>query len=261
MSCCDLSGSCVEANDLSGCCARNTIPVAQETSEQSLIESTWGLRLRARIQELGEDLSANILHPVLRPPAFEALAAQNGPELTERLNALYIQGVFYFLRFLTLAGQASIFTWRLLGNVASGIKKTFQDEQYVFFKDSSYVYPLSETKLNCPGVPDVEWYYNSKTHTFLTARLYTNSQAYHPHHIPYLTAEVRYNNLVLYDISEFINSIRWAGEEAEAMPNVDHLISVWSLSSGIVLQRSAGMTLSVINTDGAEVQIPLRSQA
>ena len=252
----DLSGC-----DLSGCancsCSEMTMPV----EEQAIVENTWGLRLRARVLELGEDLSANIVHPIVRPPAFEELAERNVSDFQENLTSLYKQGVFYFLRFLNLSAKAGYFLWILLGNVTQGVKKTFQDEQFVFFKDTSYPYLLSDIKLNSPGVPDVEWYYNSKTHTFLTARLYNNSQAYHPHHIPYLTAEIRYNNLVLYDISEFINSVRWAGEESEAMPNLDHLISVWSLSSGIVLQRSAGMTLSVINTDGAEVQIPLRPQA
>lgn len=265
MSLCDLSGySCdvsgcpcpspCDAADLSGSPVRTNTPV----EEQTRVETAWGLRLRTRIQELGEDMSANlqVLHPLVRPPTFEQLAQ---PRVN--LNQVYVNSIFCLLRFLTLSGQALRFLWLLFGNITQGAKKTFQDEQYVFFRGSSYPYPLEDIHLGSPGVPEPDWYYNVKTRTFLSARLYNNSQAYHTHHIPYLAAEVKYNDLILYDISEFINSVRWAGEETEAMPNMDHLISAWTLSSGVVLKRSPQMDVAVINTDGNEVRIPLRSEA
>ena len=252
---CDVSGcSC----DLSG--NPTMSPVPEELDEQSRVEAAWGLRLRTRIQELTEDLSSNliILRPLTRPPSFEQLATAT-PKLN--LNDLYLQGVFCFLRFLTLSAQALQVLWNLCANIGKGVKKTFQEEQVVFFRGSCYPYRLSEIHLNAPGVPEIEWYYNSTSNTFVSARLYNNSAHYATHHIPYLTAEVKYNDLVLYDISDFINRVRWAGEDGEGMPNVDHLVSAWTLSSGIVLQRSPAMNLAVINTDGDEVRLPLRHEA
>lgn len=252
--CCDVSGC-----DVSGCDATVVARANTPVEEQALVESTWGLRLRNRIQ----DLSANfqVLHPLVRPPAFEELALQCRQVPRVNLNQVYMQSVFCFLRFLTLMGQALRFLWLLGGNVVQGAKKTFQDDQYVFFRGSSHPYLLNEIRLGSPGVPEPEWYYNATTHTFLTARLYNNSQAYHTHHIPYLAAEVKYNDLILYDISEFVNSVRWAGEDTEGMPNMDQLISAWTLSSGVVLQRSPQMDVAVINTDGQEARIALRPQA
>lgn len=239
---CDLSGN----TDVSGNIqTSNEIIYPEETSEeQSIVEQAWGLRLRSRIHQLTADLSGNF------PPT---------PQL--RLNELYFESVLYFLRFMNLTGQFLQFLWLLFGNIGKGIRKTVKDDIYVFFKDSSYPYSVLDVQLSGSGTPEIEWYYNASTHTFLTSRLYANSQSYHTHHIPYLTAEVKYNDLILYDISDFINSVRWAGEESEPMPNVDHLISAWSLSSGVVLKRSPQMNLCVINTDGEEVKIPLRNEA
>lgn len=254
-SCCDLSGcdanSCTPETCESTCCTQDVSgSILQnedviQRSEQALVENTWGLRLRARIEQLSSDLSGTLV------PA--------APQL--HLTEIYIQSMVYFFRFLATSGHFLQFLWVLFGNVGRGIKRSFQEDMYVFFKGSSYPYYLNDVHLNRSGVPEIDWYYNAATNTFLTARLFTNSQSYHTHHIPFLSAEVRYNDLVLYDVSEFINSVRWAGEESEAMPSVDVLMSAWSLSSGIVLKRSDQMNLFVINTDGNETKIPLRNEA
>jgi hypothetical protein len=246
---CDISGCNTNTEtDVSG----SSVPVPQ--TEQEIVEYTWGLRLRRRIEQLSEDLSANII----RPPVLQELAIQKMPEL--HINEVYVQFMVYALRFLNTSAQFLQFVWLLFGNVGRGVQRSFQDDVYVFFKDSVHPYFVKDVQLNVSGTPEVEWYYNSKTHTFISANLYNTSETYHTHHVPFLTAEVKYDDLTLYDISEFVNSVRWAGEN-EAMPSVSHLISAWSLSSGIVLKRSPQMKLSVINTDGNETAIPLRNEA
>jgi hypothetical protein len=245
--CCDLSGCECHINetpvtDISG----NTTEAVVEPTEQERVENTWGLRLRTRMDDLSNQFA------LIQAPT-------QVPEL--HLNEIYIQSMVYLIRFLRLTGEFLQFVWLLVGNVGKGVKQTFQQPVYVFFKDSDHPYLVSDVQLNCSGTPEIEWYYNATTHTFVTSRLYNNSESYHTHHIPYLTAEVRYNDLILYDISEFINSVRWAGEDSEGMPSVNHLLSAWSISSGIVLKRSEQMNLNVINTDGNEAKIPLRNGA
>ncbi len=252
---CDLSGNCTSRPDvdLSG-----SIPTQSENPAQQEVEATWGLRLRERISQLGNDLSNNlvVLHPVIRPPSFEQIARYNPP----RLNEIYLQSMLSLIQFLRSSAIFFQFVWQVLVNATKGARRTFRDEVYVFFRDSSYPYLLDSIELNKPGMPDVEWYYNAKTHTFLTARLFETSVHHHTSHVPYLSAEIKYNDLTLYDVSEFMNGVRWAGEENAQMPNVDHLVSAWSLSSGVVLQRSPQMRLFVVNTDGNEVGLPLRNE-
>ena len=256
MSCCDISGcpcdisGCptdTEQTDLSGSLIAQT--------EQEIVEHAWGLRLRRRIEQLSEDLSANII----RSPTFYELANKQMPKL--RINEVYVELMVYILRFLNVSAQVLNFVWLLFGNIGRGVQRTFQDDVYVFFKDSHSPHFIKDVQLHVSGAPEVEWYYNSKTRSFLSANLYNTSETYHTHHVPFLTAEVRYNDLALYDISEFINSVRWAAEENEGMPSVSHLVSAWSLSSKIILKRSDQMNLSVINTDGNQTTIPLRNEA
>ncbi len=256
---CDVSGSVCPC-DLSGCCDltdNEATELVASSDAQTLVETTWGLRLRNRIQQLGEEAgNFQILHPIARPPIVVDYKAT-----TEKLNEFYFQTMMVRLRSFLMTAKCLSSSWTAAQKTGKAVRASFQEQQYVFFEGSSFPYKLDELQLESPGVPAVEWYYNATTNTFITARLYANSQHFTKHHIPYLAAQIKYNDLTLYDISEFINSVRWAGEDGETMPNVDHLVSAWTLSSGIVLRRSSTMVLSVINTDGDDVQLPLRNEA
>lgn len=250
--CCDLSG-CV--CDLSGC---DSCPCIQERVETSQEEND-GLRLRNRVEQLLSDLSGNpaILHPIFRPPVVEELTIVK----TISYHEVYMMSIMYFLQFLNGAYRFLSSSWSLCQNVYKGVKRSLSENVYVFFEDSSYPYALDEIEMKSPGVPSIEWYYNHTTKTFISARLYTNSQHYHTHHIPYLSAELQYNDLTLYNVTEFMNDVRWAGEDGEPMPSADHLVSAWTLYSGVVVKRSDAVSLLVINTDGDEQRVPLRNQA
>ena len=256
--CCDLSGC---PCDVSGsCCETQETELIPASDEQTLVENTWGLRLRNSIQQISEGTAnLQILHPLTRPPSFERLADYNAT--TEKLNEIYLQSMVCLLRFFMIATEILRASWNVTQKTYVAVRDSFRENVYVFFEGSSFPYKVNDLHLDSPGVPTVEWYYNATTNTFITARLNTNSEHFTKHHIPYLAAQIKYDDLTLYDISEFINSVRWAGEEGEAMPTVDHLVSAWTLSSGIVLRRSNTMVLSVINTDGNDVQIPLRNEA
>jgi hypothetical protein len=231
----DLSGSPMNdetSTDLSG---------AEYVSDDEG-QPMWGLRLRSHIQSLTEDT------------ADKTSMVEHTPS---RMNEYYLQSAIFLIRFFNLSAECLQALWQFLTSVVKGVKRGLRDNIYVFFQGSSHPYYLDDIQMTSPAIPPVEWYYNAKSHTFISARLYNTSEQYHTHHIPYLTAEVKYNDLILYDISDFINSVRWAGEEGETMPNADHLVSAWTLSSGIVLQRSDAMALSVINTDGEDARVPL----
>lgn len=242
--------------DVSGCIpSRNTVALSDE---QALVESTWGLR--SRLQQL-EDLSGNVqvLRPLIRPPSFEQLARYKPS--TEYINQLYIQTALMLLRVFTFLSSFLRGTWSVVQTVGNGLKKSFTDDIYVFFEGSDHPYRLDEIRLDSPGVPHIAWYYNATKNTFVTSRLYNNSQHHSFHHIPFLSAEIKYNELTLFDISEFMNGVRWAGEEEEEMPSVNHIVSAWTITSGVVVKRGEGMILAAINSDGNDVNLALRNEA
>jgi hypothetical protein len=152
--------------------------------------------------------------------------------------------------------------WTLFSAVAStsrtiavGVTRSLQTQMYIFFQGSCYPYRAQGTMLAGPGIAPIEWYYNADSKIFLSSSVYNSTNDYETHHLNWLTGEVKYNDLVLYDISEFLQQVRWAGSER---PSPALVLSAWSIHSGIVLHFRQGLVLKTINEDGTESALPLR---
>jgi hypothetical protein len=160
---------------------------------------------------------------------------------------LFLQGVWNFLSYVASTTQT----------VSKGVVRSVQAQLYVFFEHSNYPYRAQEIRLTGPGVAPVEWYYNADKSMFISSALYNTTTDYETNHLEWLCGQIKYNNLVLYDISEFLQQIRWAGR---AKPSVHRVLAAWSLHSGIVLNAGEGLTLQTINEDGTESTLLLRGQ-
>ncbi len=129
------------------------------------------------------------------------------------------------------------------GKITRGVYRSLQTETYYFFKGSYVPYDSRQVKLNVAGVPHVEWYYNPTTKVF--SKQEAEGQ---PKHFPYLTAEVYHDTLSLYDLTSFVENIRWVGGETPPSPN--HILSAWFLETGILLDPTLPLVLQVINENG-----------
>lgn len=148
-------------------------------------------------------------------------------------------------------------TWTFisfLGNtlvkIGKGVKKAFEPENYVFFRDSNFPHRITDVKLSGPGIAPIQWHYDAINKTFISNALFETSQEYNTKHLPFLTGEVKYNDLPLYDISDFIETVRWAAEPNEQHPSIPVIFGAWSLHSGVVLHASEALKLEVINDEG-----------
>lgn len=140
--------------------------------------------------------------------------------------------------------------------VSKNIVRSFQPHIYVFFQGSNYPYRLQEYSIAGPGVAPVEWFFDSDQQLFLASNVYNTTTEYDTKHFEWLSGQIKYNGLVLYDITEFIQEVKWAGT---SRPSPARILSAWSLSSGIVLNFSEGLTLCTINEDGTESVLSLRA--
>ena len=101
-----------------------------------------------------------------------------------------------FLQLLwTLFSRASTTTQK----VSMGVLRSIQTQMYVFFQGSYYPYRAQTTMLAGPGIAPVEWYYNADTKVFISSTVYNSTNEYQTYHLEWLAAEVKYNDLVLYD--------------------------------------------------------------
>lgn len=142
--------------------------------------------------------------------------------------------------------------------VSVSVVRGLQAKNYVFFQGSTYPYRQQEYSLTGPGVPPIEWYYNADTKLFLSSSLVATTDEYQRHHMPWLSGQIRYNDLVLYDITEFLEELYWAGT---TRPSPAHVLAAWSLDSGIVIQNTNKITIQTINEDGTESTLSICGQA
>ena len=170
--------------------------------------------------------------------------------------ALYALVTFNFL--WTVTKSITGFTY----TVGKSVWKTLQPDTYYFFEGYDAAYKASDYTRSGPGVPPVEWVYDSKKKTFMNPMGSQRS-----HHLPWLCAEIKHMNLTLYDITEFVESIRFFHDEGvpsatsvpsvTTVPSAEHVLSAWSLESGILLNKSGSLVLSVIDENGEGEDIPL----
>ncbi len=141
-------------------------------------------------------------------------------------------------------------SYQVTKKVSWSVYSGLQAETYYFFKDSAHPWDARRVNLSRAGSPHVDWHYNADTKTF--SRPENDG---HLHHFPYLTAEIYHGDLSLYDITSFTESLKWTGGTTAPSPN--HVLSAWSLETGILLDPSLPLVLKVITQDGEESSIPL----
>ena len=204
-------------------------------------------------------------HPVL--PDSDTEEDQGQESVQRNTQPLVVHREWYISPEYTMYALVALnFVWDLTKTVTGftytvgkGVWKTLQPDTYYFFDGYDAAYKASDYSKSGPGVPVVEWVYDSKKKTFVNSM---GSQI--SHRLPWLSAEIKHMNLSLYDITEFVESIRYFHDQgvssATAVPSVpsaEHVLSAWSLESGIILEKSGSLVLSVINENGEEQEIPL----
>jgi hypothetical protein len=160
-------------------------------------------------------------------------------------SLLWLQLLWKFVYQLSAATQA----------VSVSVLRGFQGKVYVFFEGSTFPYRLQDHTLAGPGIAPVEWYYDADKKLFLSSGMYNITSEITSHHFEWLSGQIKYNNLLLHDISEYIQQAKWAGTR---QPSPAHILSAWSLHSGIVLHFTEGIQLHTINQDATESVLPIR---
>ncbi len=234
----------------------------QTQTEPTLSPIEQALRDTADDSDMDSAERDDIISEAIDQEMFEANEAVTGPHLSHEQRHVEnphlwifsaeasLQALLWFNFIITLAYQG----FTIVSKVGKGILRSIQSESYVFFSDSYHPYRIQDINLHAPGVASVEWYYDADKKIFIAAPLYENSSDYSPRHFPYLSGEVRYNDLTLHDISDFLNELRWVGNGGAPSPK--HILAAWSLYSGIVLLHNKDhLTLQCIMDTGNEETI------
>jgi hypothetical protein len=249
--------------------SNSNVPESNPAPYELYVDSTM-IELRRRNVNHNTNLNTNINQNPVFESAVEQTAEDDENEnddddddvSQEQVNQVrtYLQArspwitqeqvLVFSIRLVNLVWGVLFSTYQVTKKVTWNVYSGFQPETYYFFKDSPHPWDASRINLSRAGSPRVDWFYNADTKTFSRSE-----NDGHLHHFPYLTAEIYHGNLALYDITSFTEALKWTG--GEVAPSANHVLSVLSLETGILLDSSLPLVLKIITQEGDESIIPL----
>jgi hypothetical protein len=125
----------------------------------------------------------------------------------------------------------------------------YQTPLYVFLQGYPTPFRRSHIRLGEIGTPAVTWYYQPEIPLFFKHIPIPDTH----HRLPWLTAEIKKGEQVLYNLSDFVNSLRWQATDGIHHPTFEEILAAWTLKSGIVLDHNPDFVLECINEEGDTV--------
>lgn len=133
----------------------------------------------------------------------------------------------------------------------------FGPQIYIFFHGITSPYHERLVNPAASGSAPAEWKYDAKIHAFLEYGGAPEVQE-KSHRLPILSLEILHKDKVVYDLTDFVDTIRVYASDQKA-PSTQHLVGAWGLSSGIVLNRTRGYEARMITNKAATVTVAIRS--
>jgi hypothetical protein len=170
-------------------------------------------------------------------------------------NVRTIDYSYWLLTLLTLFQRLTVFLYTIKEysvRIIYGVYRGVTDEEYAFHQGSNTAFSLYKLKTDSAASASVEWIYNpERKHFKHVDSSLTDEYVY----FPYLSAQIYHGNLRLYDISEFVSQLKWRGSSQRPSPK--HILSAWSLQTGVVLDANLSLSLHTITEEGEEENILL----
>lgn len=138
----------------------------------------------------------------------------------------------------------------------AAVTDAFAEEVFVFFKGDSTPYHARHVIQDGPGIASIAWTFNKNTKTFTSSNAAPHT---HAKYLEWLSASIQYNGLNLYSLDDVIEGTKYVDANG-VMPSNDILVAAWSLTSGIVLDKTIDLKLFIIHSDGHEEVVSLWSQ-
>jgi hypothetical protein len=134
----------------------------------------------------------------------------------------------------------------------------FIPDSYIFFHDIVEAYPEERinTAASTSAIP--LWRYLSETKQFVAWSVTSLEAAQMSHSLPILSMDIYEGDETVYDLTDFIEKIRVYNDTMQPIsPSVAHIVSAWSLSSGIVLNPAREFKIRYMTPDADTVETDL----
>ena len=156
---------------------------------------------------------------------------------------------FWLLSTYNYAANTLGATKKFATKLLNALYSVFSPETYIFFDRVSHAYPALKVNPYASTSAIPMWTYNSDTHEFFEWPMVASSQA--GDQLPLLSMEIVEDGRAAYDLTDFIETVRVYNACGEVCaPYISHIISAWSLSSGIVLDPYKNFVVHLITNEG-----------
>jgi hypothetical protein len=144
--------------------------------------------------------------------------------------------------------------------VYNAVVNAFEPSYWIFFQSKQDPVPLQQVSFYAKGSMTPEWTYDVTSSRFTPLVLGEHPSATFKRstgrlRIPILSLNIRRKGTyVIYDLTDFLETVRicYVNGLHNATPTLAQLIGAWSLHSGVVLDWSHGLFVTLINQNGME---------
>ena len=137
----------------------------------------------------------------------------------------------------------------------------YENNTYIFFKDIGYPVPENLTNIESSKSALPQWKYVADQYQFFEWYPGGNTTVLNcasSNSLPMLSMEILDGDEVIYDLSDFIASVRVYNSTAAApTPSIGHVVAAWMLDAGTILNPSRNFILRYVNMSAEIVDLPL----
>ena len=139
------------------------------------------------------------------------------------------------------------------------LQKALSKKQYVFFQYITSPYNILDVIIAASSCAPPLWYYIPENKAFISCNLVasvedTLNSAKRGSPLPILSMEVVENDQVVFDLTDFLSSITVYPSTHNKCPPVAHILSAWTLSSKIVLDRERSFVVRLMDVNAKEYE-------
>jgi hypothetical protein len=167
--------------------------------------------------------------------------------LTKTLSFISPNLIIWFVGMYNIFTNAIGLFQKNATDIKTIISQLLGPKEYLFFYEYNVPCLRSTVNVEASGSAKVEWIYDADKRVFYQYD-YANKYREHPSRLPVLSIEVIENNKVLYDLTDFLDTLRFVSC-GDSAPSIEQLIGAWSLSSGIILDTTRNFELRFLCTE------------
>jgi len=128
--------------------------------------------------------------------------------------------------------------------VYKAIRSVYMPTNYIFFANVNTPYLENKVNIHSPRSALPLWQYSPDTRKFTAWDTHTSLFS---HVLPVLSIEILENDKVMYDLTDFIETIRVYNTQSS--PSLGHILHAWILSSELVLDPNRNFMIRYVTDD------------